>query len=92
MNHRGRVGIGKRVAVTSGVLGVLCVLAELCFLFPDLLVTRDALPFYKANLDIFRGIQWAAIAATFLLGALGLLLLPPGRMACSASGSARWPC
>jgi len=34
---------------------VLCVLAEFCFLFPDLLVTKDALPFYKANLGLFRG-------------------------------------
>lgn len=72
MNRCLRIGIGKCMAVTSGVLGVL---AEFCFLFPDLLVTHDALPFYKANLGVFRGIQWAAMAATFALSALGLLLL-----------------
>jgi sterol desaturase/sphingolipid hydroxylase (fatty acid hydroxylase superfamily) len=61
--------------VTAGVLGVLCVLAEFCFLFPDLLVTREALPFYKANLDLFRGILKASIAATILLGLASLFLL-----------------
>jgi sterol desaturase/sphingolipid hydroxylase (fatty acid hydroxylase superfamily) len=75
MNSRLRNDLGKRAGVTSGLLGVLCVLAELCFLFPDLLVTRDALPFYKANLDVFRGILWTSIAATFVLGALSVLLL-----------------
>jgi len=75
MNPRLRSDLGKRAGVTSGLLGVLCVLAEFCFLFPDLLVTRDALPFYRAHLDVFRGIQWASIAATLLLGALSLALL-----------------
>ena len=75
MNRRLRVDLGKRAGVTSGLLGVLCVLAEFCFLFPDLLVTREALPLYKANLDIFRGILWTSIVATFALGALSLALL-----------------
>jgi sterol desaturase/sphingolipid hydroxylase (fatty acid hydroxylase superfamily) len=75
VNPRLRVDLGKRAGVTSGLLGVLCVLAELCFLFPDLLVTRDALPFYKANLGIFRAILWASIVTTLVLGALSALLL-----------------
>jgi len=75
MNRRLRTDIGKRAGVTAGLLGVLCVIAEFCFLFPDLLVTRDALPFYKANLDLFRGILWTSIAATVALGALSALLL-----------------
>lgn len=75
MNRHLRVNLGKRAAVTAGLLGVLCVIAEFCFLFPDLLVTRDALPFYKANLDVFRGVLWTAIGATFALGALSLVLL-----------------
>jgi len=54
---------------------VLCVLAELCFLLPDLLVARDALPFYLAHLGVFRGILLAAIVATFVLGAASMLLL-----------------
>jgi sterol desaturase/sphingolipid hydroxylase (fatty acid hydroxylase superfamily) len=70
-----RIQLGKRAAVASGVLGVLAVLAELCFLLPELLVTRDALPFYKAHLGLFRGILQAAIIATFVLGAAGVLLL-----------------
>jgi sterol desaturase/sphingolipid hydroxylase (fatty acid hydroxylase superfamily) len=61
--------------VTSGALGVLCVAAEFCFLFPDLLVTRDALPFYKAHLDTLRAVMWASIAVTILLGALSAALL-----------------
>ncbi len=75
MNRRLRTDLGKRAGVTSGALGVLCVLAEFCFLFPDLLVTKDALPFYKANLDLFRGILKASIAATILLGIASLALL-----------------
>lgn len=75
MNRRLRIDLGKRAGVTSGLLGVLCVLAEFCFLFPDLLVTREALPFYKANLEVFRGILWTSICATFVLGAASLALL-----------------
>ena len=63
-----RINLGKRAGVASGLLGVLCILAELCFLLPDLLVTRDALPMYAANIGIFRGILEAAIVATFVLG------------------------
>ncbi len=69
------VNLGKRAGVASGLLGALCVLAELCFLLPDLLVTRDALPMYKANLGLFRGILQAAIVATFVLGVYSTLRL-----------------
>jgi sterol desaturase/sphingolipid hydroxylase (fatty acid hydroxylase superfamily) len=75
MNRALRVDLGKRAGVASGLLGVLCVLAQLCFLLPDLLVTRDALPFYLAHLEVFRGILAGAIAATFVLGAASLALL-----------------
>jgi len=70
-----RTRLGKRAGVASGLLGILCVLAELCFLLPDLLVTRDALPFYKANLEVFRAILQAAIIATLALGAASVALL-----------------
>jgi sterol desaturase/sphingolipid hydroxylase (fatty acid hydroxylase superfamily) len=70
-----RANLGKRAAVTSGLLGALSVLGTLCFLLPDFLVTRDALPLYKAHLGLFRAILWAAIAATFVLALAGLLLL-----------------
>jgi len=75
VNRRLRIDLGKRAGVTSGLLGVLCVLAEFCFLFPDLLVTREALPFYKANLGLFRTIMWSSIGTTFALGAVSALLL-----------------
>ena len=49
MSARGLwIDIGKRAGVTAGLLGVLCVLAELCFLFPEVLVSHDALGFYRA--------------------------------------------
>jgi len=66
---------GKRAGAASGLLGMLCVLAEFCFLFPELLVTPDALPLYRANLGFFRGLLLGAILATFALGALSVLLL-----------------
>jgi sterol desaturase/sphingolipid hydroxylase (fatty acid hydroxylase superfamily) len=70
-----RANLGKRAGVASGLIGVLCVLAEFCFLLPDLFVTKDALPVYAANIRVFRGILQAAIFATFALGALSVLLL-----------------
>lgn len=70
-----RISLGKRAGVASGVLGALCVLAELCFLLPDLLVTPDALPMYKANLGLFRAILEASIVATFVLGLYSILRL-----------------
>jgi sterol desaturase/sphingolipid hydroxylase (fatty acid hydroxylase superfamily) len=70
-----RSDLGKRSAVVSGLLGVLCVLGEFCFLFPELLVTRDALPFYRANIELFRGILQASIVITLVLGATSVLLM-----------------
>lgn len=74
-----RLAIGKRAGLTSGVLGMLCVLAELCFLLPELLVTKDALPVYIANIDLFRAILGASIVATIALGLLGVALSRPNR-------------
>ena len=70
-----RIQLGKRSAVASGLLGVLCVLAELCFLMPELLVNREALPFYEANVGVFRALLQASIVATFVTGVIGALLL-----------------
>lgn len=70
-----RINLGKRAGVASGLLGVLSVLAELCFLLPDLLVTRDALPMYKANLGLFRGLLQVTIVAAFVLGAYSAVRL-----------------
>jgi sterol desaturase/sphingolipid hydroxylase (fatty acid hydroxylase superfamily) len=69
-----RVAIGRRAGVTSGVLGMLCVLGELCFLLPDLLVTKDALPIYQAHIGLLRSVLQASIVCTFALAALGMLL------------------
>jgi len=76
-----RAGIGKRAGLTSGLLGMLCVLGELCFLLPDLLVNRDALPVYIAHIGVFRNILWTSIVATLALGTLGVALLRPNRRA-----------
>ena len=74
-----RIAIGKRAGLTSGLLGMLCILGQFCFLFPDLLVTKDALPVYKANIGILRGVLQASILSTFLLGAIGVALSRPNR-------------
>lgn len=79
LNAALRTGIGKRAGLTSGVLGMLCVLAELCFLLPELLVTKDALPIYLAHIGLFRGILQTCIVATLVLGALGVLCMRPNR-------------
>ncbi|HTP96589.1 MAG TPA: sterol desaturase family protein [Burkholderiales bacterium] len=75
LDPAGRARWGKRAGVSSGLLGMLCVLGELCFLLPDWLVTRDALPFYRAHIDFFRGLLQTAIFATFALGAASVVLL-----------------
>lgn len=69
-----RTTCGVAVGVTSGILGVLCVLAELCFRFPHHLVSNDARAFYVAHLGFFRSLLFACIAATFVLGCIGVLL------------------
>ena len=74
MKDSSRIAIARRAGLVSGLLGMLCVLGEFCFLLPDLLVTRDALPMYQANIGIFRGLLQASILATFALGALGVAL------------------
>jgi len=66
---------GKRTGVSAGLLGVLCALGELCFLLPDLLVTKDALPFYKDHIGFLRGLLQTTILATFVLGAASVLML-----------------
>ena len=63
-----RVDLGKRAGVIAGLLGVLCVLAEFCFLFPDWLVVPDALPFYRANLTLLRSTLQVLIVLTFVCG------------------------
>ncbi|MBT9489844.1 MAG: sterol desaturase family protein [Rubrivivax sp.] len=74
-----RVAIGRRAGLVAGLLGMLCVLAELCFLLPDLLVTRDALPVYIAHLPVLRAVLLGSLLTTFVLGALAVLLAPPSR-------------
>jgi sterol desaturase/sphingolipid hydroxylase (fatty acid hydroxylase superfamily) len=66
--------IGTELGVTAGLLGVVCVLAELCFLFPDLLVSSEARPMYVAHLDTFRLILKATIVIAFVCGALSVVL------------------
>ena len=70
---------GGRAGVAAGLLGMLCILGELCFLLPDLLVTRDALPMYREHIGIFRSILQLSILSTFALGTLGVMLVRPNR-------------
>jgi sterol desaturase/sphingolipid hydroxylase (fatty acid hydroxylase superfamily) len=70
-----RVDIGKRAGVTAGLLGVLCILAELCFMFPHILVSNDARPHYLEHIGLLRGILQITIIATFVLGAVSVLLI-----------------
>lgn len=70
-----RIDLGKRAGVTSGILGALAVLAELCFLFPHALVFRDALPFYESHIGLFRGLLFGVIVATFILGTASVALI-----------------
>jgi sterol desaturase/sphingolipid hydroxylase (fatty acid hydroxylase superfamily) len=76
-----RTTIGKRAGLSAGFLGILCVLGEFCFLLPDLLVTKEALPLYVEHISIFRGVLRASIAATIVLGVLGFALSRPNRRA-----------
>jgi sterol desaturase/sphingolipid hydroxylase (fatty acid hydroxylase superfamily) len=69
------IDVGKRAGVTSGVLGALAVLAELCFLFPNELVFRDAMPFYAAHIGALRALLGAVIVTTLVLGAASVLIL-----------------
>lgn len=74
MSHRVN-DLGKRAGVASGLLGLLAVLAELCFRFPHLLVSRDLRPVYAAHEALLRGVLQAGIVATFALGAASAVLL-----------------
>jgi hypothetical protein len=69
------VDFGKRAGVTSGALGALCVLGTLCFVFPHLLVSKDAMPMYQENLSLFRAILAGTILTTFALGATSVILI-----------------
>ncbi len=66
---------GKRVGVIAGLLGVVAVLAEFCFLFPDLLVVKEALPFYRQHLVWLRLILQIVIVLTFVGGLLSAIWL-----------------
>ena len=70
-----RIDLGKRAGVTAGVLGVLCVLAELCFMFPHILVSNDMRPMYVEHIGVFRRVLQVAIVATFLLGAVSIAFI-----------------
>ena len=73
LSRRRRIDLGKRAGVTAGLFGLLAVLAQLCFLFPDLLVSRDLRPVYAAHLGMLRGVLHAVIVATLVLAALSIV-------------------
>jgi hypothetical protein len=69
-----RAPIGQGLGVAAGVLGALCVLAELCFRFPHYLVYADARAFYVAHIGVFRTVLLVAIVTTFALACASVLL------------------
>ena len=75
MSPARRIDFGKRVGVMSGLFGVLVVLAQLCFLFPDILVSKDLRPFYHEHLPIFRMLLQIVTLATIALGLSSVLIL-----------------
>jgi sterol desaturase/sphingolipid hydroxylase (fatty acid hydroxylase superfamily) len=79
MNPPLQHAIGQRAGVAAGLLGMLCVLGALCFLLPELLVAKDALPLYAAHIGVLRALLHFSIVLTFALAALALLLRPGSR-------------
>jgi sterol desaturase/sphingolipid hydroxylase (fatty acid hydroxylase superfamily) len=75
MSPARRIDFGKRAGVMSGLFGVLVVLAQLCFLFPDILVSKDLRPFYHEHLPIFRMLLQIVTLATIALGLSSVLIL-----------------
>jgi len=69
------IDFGKRAGVTAGFLGALAVLAELCFLFPDVLVSKDLRPVYRENIVVLRAVLQIVIVATFALAAASVVIL-----------------
>ena len=66
--------LARGLGAVAGVLGGLCILAELCFLFPHILVYADARPFYAAHISVFRSVLLVSILMTFALGCASVLL------------------
>lgn len=61
-------GKGKISATVSLGLGMLAVMAALCFLFPSLLTTPELRPLYASHADTLRWILFGAIAIGFISG------------------------
>ena len=61
-------GKGKISATVSLGLGMLAIMAALCFLFPSVLTTPELRPVYAEHADTLRWILFAAIAAGFGFG------------------------
>lgn len=64
-------GAGKLSAFLSISLGILGILAALCFLFPNLLTTPEFRPFYSASL--LRHILFFCITLGFISGVISIL-------------------
>src|SRR5258708_3416874 len=67
--------IGKRAGVIAGILGAMAVMGEFCFLFPDYLVYHDTMPFYRAHIDLIRGLLQATIGASLVLGTTSAVMI-----------------
>lgn len=67
-------GSGQVAAFISVSLGILTILAALCFLFPNVLTTPEFRPLYNAQ--VLRYVLFASIAIGFLSGVTSLLRNP----------------
>ena len=67
--------VGKRAGVTASLFGAFAVLGELCFLFPDFLVSADGMAFYREHLAGMRTLLLGVIITTFVLGAVSIALI-----------------
>lgn len=61
-------GTGKLGAALSLGLGVLTVMAALCFIFPEVLTTPELRPLYAGNITLLKWVLYSAIAIGFCCG------------------------
>src|SRR5262245_738911 len=67
-------GSGWIAGVLSVLLGIIGLLAVICFHFPSLLTVEDARRYYAENLVLVRGVLHVVLVSSFLLGVLSVSL------------------
>lgn len=67
-------GLGKISAFLSVALGLLCICAALCFLFPSVLTTPELRPLYKQHYHVFYYTLLVGIALSAGFGAFSAII------------------